>query len=220
MIRTTLPQGWESVSSRRFEPRKQHYGAVMSVPLVQHQRIELATGVSQLLVISRTGSLFPAESRLPQSFVVDMNGIADVDLLFDYYRQSRVGLVTSLVDGETAVLEYQLCGLPVVTTACFDHRTEWVDPLYLRIVPDSPSAIAAAVDGLARMRYDPSRVREAFLKRWNRWIKEPWCDDVSDLLPLSESGHYRTQRVAAAGRGVLGDGHTCARAMPAIGRAG
>jgi glycosyltransferase involved in cell wall biosynthesis len=220
VIRTNLPNGWERLINKPPEATKRYYDAVLSVPLVWHQRVRLAAAVPRLLVVRRPGSLHQVAEWLPKVFTVDMCEVEDVELIQDYYAQSKVGVITSLVDGEQAVLEYQLCGLPVVTTSCLDNRTEWVDPKYLRVVPDKPDAVAAAVQDFIRLKYDPKRVQEAFLRRWDRWIKDPWCDRISDSLPIPESSRYRPRRIAKTGCGVLEGGYAASRAMPTVGRVG
>jgi len=206
--------GWTAPEGDSIEAFPQYYHAVWSGPLLSCQRLNLACQVSRLLVIRRPGSCHPVSKYLPKAFSVDLSVAEDGWLLRDYYRQAQVGLVTSLFGGEEVVCEYQLCGLPVVTTSCFDRRLEFIDPRFLRIVPDDPASIAAAVEEVKRRHYDPQEVRRAFLSRWNTLYKEKLDACFPDFVPLADNRRYRPRRVPETGCRVLGGGAAALRAMP------
>ena len=79
---------------------------------------------------------------------------------------ARVGLCLSEVEGAMRVaVEYQLCGLPVVTVRNRGGRNEFLDPEFSRTVPPDPAAVAAAVRELASLDLPPHEVRAAVLRK-------------------------------------------------------
>lgn len=82
------------------------------------------------------------------------------------YNRARVGLCLSRVEGGNyATTEYQLCGLPVVSTPSEGGRDVFLDPETSRIVEPDTRAVAAAVAELAARRFLPGEVRLRALAR-------------------------------------------------------
>jgi glycosyltransferase involved in cell wall biosynthesis len=76
------------------------------------------------------------------------------------YNRAKVGLcLSSMEGGNYATTEYQLCGLPVVSTPSQGGREVFLDPEISRIVPPTPEAVAQAVAELIALRIAPQVVR-------------------------------------------------------------
>jgi hypothetical protein len=78
--------------------------------------------------------------------------------------QASCGLLLSEVEGpNNACVEYQLCGLPLVTTPARGGREALYDPRFVSIVEPRPEAVEAAVAAWVARPADPWAVREAVL---------------------------------------------------------
>jgi len=156
------------------EPVEQYYRAILVANTQPRKRHGLCAEIEKLLVVTHRicdeGSLYESSIKpmLPKAHFAFAPGLgwADVDDMLGYYSQSRVGVMTSHNDnGCRAFGEYQLCGLPVVSTGCLGGRTDTADPKYFRLVPSTPSFVAAAVAELADLQFSRRQVRSAFISR-------------------------------------------------------
>jgi glycosyltransferase involved in cell wall biosynthesis len=151
------------------------YDAVYTARMAPFKRHELAKEIPSLLIIG--GTVTPEDSdehfqrikaALPEAtFTYDgpkqVLNEQDVNGLLN---KSRVGLCLSAVEGTMyAMVEYLLCGLPVVTTASLGGRDSWLDPRFTRVVADDPQQIAAAVKDLIDRDLCPHMIRSETLIR-------------------------------------------------------
>ena len=151
------------------------YDAVYTARMAPYKRHELAKEIPSLLIIG--GTVTPEDSdehfqrikaALPQAtFTYDgPKQVLNEQDVNDLLNQSRVGLCLSAVECTMyAMVEYLLCGLPVVTTASLGGRDSWLDPRFTRVVADDPQQIAAAVKDLIDRDLCPHMIRSETLIR-------------------------------------------------------
>lgn len=165
------PENWEIIPDC-----EKYYDAVMQAAAVAWKRHWLAADVERLLLITYAHNRNDPEmasymdsikASCPKAMFGSPDGsLLDVDSLSGYFNQSRVGLILSATEGGCrAVAEYQLCGLPVVTTLCRGGRMAYVSPSHMQIVPAEEKAIAAAVNEFTLAQLDPYEIRAAYLKK-------------------------------------------------------
>lgn len=149
---------------------EKYYDAVLMARAVPWKRHKLAKEVPKLLCIAADfgDANYDREMKtdLPSAYFVPSvssdQWITSGECV-GYYVQARSGLMLSACEGECRAFgEYQLCGLPVVTTAANGGRAETADPEFMRIVAPCPTAVAAAVRDVIDQQYDPQQVRLAF----------------------------------------------------------
>lgn len=151
------------------------YDAVYTARMAPFKRHELAREIPSLLIIG--GTVTPEDSDehfqriravLPQAtFTYDgPKQLLNEPEVNHLLNQSRVGLCLSACEGTMyAIVEYLLCGLPVVSTASLGGRDTWLDPRFTRVVADDPQQIAAAVKDLIDRNLCPHMIRSETLIR-------------------------------------------------------
>ena len=150
------------------------YDAVMNARLARWKRMELASDVDRLALITVLGDEeYYAEMRetLPHADWVNF----DAGDKYEYLSQaqinhvlnrSKVGLILSAFEGNNkASIEYLLSGLPVVSTPSKGGRDVFFDPDYCAIVDPSPAAVKNGVQELIDRDINPHHVREQTLKK-------------------------------------------------------
>lgn len=153
------PKEFEAVYVARMHPEKRH---------------ELAAGLRSLLLVGCQSSpgrdpdfyWHTVARSLPNAVFLNASSNKWVPHheCAAQMRRATVGLCLSEYEGAMYVAsEYQLCGLPVVTTGSHGGRSEFFDARYSRVVPPEPTAVARAVRELADMRISPHDVRAAQL---------------------------------------------------------
>ncbi len=106
------------------------------------------------------------------------------------YNAARVGLCLSEKEGGNyATTEYQLAGLPVVSTPSQGGRDVFLDPEISRIVPPSAAAVAKAVAELVRLRIPPREIRLRALLRI-REMRQDFIRLVGGII--AREGHADT----------------------------
>ena len=93
-----------------------------------------------------------------------------------YINQAKVGLCLSADEGAMyASAEYLLCGLPIVSTRSIGGRDAFFDDEYVKIVDDTPEAVAEGVEEMIAMNLNPHRIREKTIAKMKphraRWIE-------------------------------------------------
>ena len=79
---------------------------------------------------------------------------------------AHCGLCLSQVEGAMFVsIEYLLCGIPVVNTANLGGRDVLFSDFSVKTVPDTPEAVAEAVQGFVEHAPDPEKIRAAALEK-------------------------------------------------------
>lgn len=145
------------------------YDAVYTAQLQPFKRLELAAEVEKLFVLTYTPgrpendlpAFCPALGRAAYNRTwVDTAGKNRI------YNESRVGLCLSAVEGPMlASLEYQLAGLPVVSTPSKGGRDTYYHPDSCLVVPPTPRAVQAGVREMAGRQPDPHAIRQRTLAR-------------------------------------------------------
>lgn len=158
-----------------------NYDAVLVGQVEPHKRHGLAASVSRLCCLAHAyhPTVYHAQAvrRQLASAVFPYEpgaGWAKRDAVREFYRQSRTGLLVSGVEAcSRATGEQQLCGLPIVSCGAHAGSLSCSDPDFIRIVPSTPSAVAAAVADLAAElaagRIRAVDVRDSFLVRVNHY---------------------------------------------------
>jgi glycosyltransferase involved in cell wall biosynthesis len=81
--------------------------------------------------------------------------------MHEYINQAKVGLCLSAEEGAMyASAEYLLCGLPVVSTRSLGGRDIFFEDEYVKIVDDTPEAVAEGVQEMMERNLNPQRIRE------------------------------------------------------------
>ena len=151
------------------------YDAVYAAQLQPFKRLALAAEVERLFVLTYTPG--QPENDLP-AFCPALRHAAYNRTWMDgaaknrIYNQSSVGLCLSAVEGPMlASLEYQLAGLPVVSTPSKGGRDTYYHPESCLVVPPDPRAVKAGVRQMAHRNLDPLTIRQRTLARLtaDRW---------------------------------------------------
>ncbi len=151
------------------------YDAVYAAQLQPFKRLQLAAEVEKLFVLTYTPGR--SENDLP-AFCPALRHAAFNRTWVDgpgknrIYNQSRVGLCLSAVEGPMlASLEYQLAGLPVVSTPSQGGRDTYYHPESCLVVSPNPRAVKAGVGQMVHRSPDPLTIRLQTLARLtdDRW---------------------------------------------------
>jgi glycosyltransferase involved in cell wall biosynthesis len=164
----------ERVFTVRARPERP-FTAVYNARMAPFKRHLLAREIPNLLVIggvvteSDSHEYFASlRNAIPQAHfthAIDYRTYSEAEVAA-LLSQARVGLCLSAVEGAMyAAVEYLLCGLPVVSTVSRGGRDEWFDSEYVRIVPDDPGAVHAAVEELIALDLSPHWIRQQTLRR-------------------------------------------------------
>ncbi len=145
------------------------YDAVYTAQLQPFKRLELAAEVERLFVLTYTPGR--PENDLP-AFCPALGHAAYNQTWMDaagknrVYNQSRVGLCLSAVEGPMlASLEYQLAGLPVVSTPSKGGRDTYYHSASCLLVAPDARAVKAGVREMADRSLDPFTIRQRTLAR-------------------------------------------------------
>lgn len=205
------------------------FDAVYNARFAPHKRHELASKVESLALLY--GWLPGEEQRyrdvralLPQAHFIqhEAGGGSYRRLTRDEVclamGRSRVGLCLSPEEGSMrASIEYQLCGLAVVSTRSKGGRDRYLLGPHCAIVDDDPDAVAGAVRRLAEARFDRQHIRNSVLRliRFDRHNFMLALDKllaltfgaeraVADFAPFAGYMRYRSVRDVLAGDGSGG----------------
>jgi glycosyltransferase involved in cell wall biosynthesis len=145
------------------------YDAVYTAQLQPFKRLHLAAEVERLFVLTYTPGR--PENDLP-AFCPALRHAAYNRMWVDgagknrIYNASGVGLCLSAVEGPMlASLEYQLAGLPVVSTPSKGGRDTYYHPESSLVVPSDPGSVQAGVRQMAARNLDPLTIRQRTLAR-------------------------------------------------------
>ncbi len=173
------------------------FDAVLDAQIAPYKRLELAAGVARLLVLT-----YIYEGRFVQSYgdrIRSSLGHAtwangnfwdesyhrlSRSEVADWYKQARVGLCLSAVEGPNlASIQYLLADLPVVSTPSLGGRDVFFSDEYAAVVPPEPSAVARAVEQFVRDRPPAMSIRRKTLEKIYEFRRR-----FGDIL-VRECGH-------------------------------
>ena len=113
---------------------------------------------------------------------------------------ARVGLCLSFAEGtQRAFAEYQLCGLPAVSTTTPGGRNELFDPEFCRLVAAEPLSVNEAVMELAAEKFNPTEIRAACFAKINHH-RERLCDIVQEIWDVAHLSREFRQIFCSAPR--------------------
>jgi glycosyltransferase involved in cell wall biosynthesis len=102
-----------------------------------------------------------------------------------------------------ALVEYLLCGLPVVSTASVGGRDVFFDDEYVKIVEDTPDAVRAGVAEIIRRRVSPELIRARTLERMQAH-RERFVKLVQGMYDAEKNGRrFEAEWPDVLGRGVI-----------------
>ncbi len=145
------------------------YDAVYAAQLRNFKRIGLAAGLESLYVLTytpgRSDNDLPAFCPAVRHASYNRQWLNHEEKL-RIYHQSRVGLCLSAEEGPMlASLEYQLAGLPVVSTRSRGGRDTWYHPESCLIVEATPAAVKAGVRQIISRSPDPGQIRQRVVEK-------------------------------------------------------
>ena len=148
------------------------FDAVYNAQFYGFKRHALAQEIGRLLLIYKMPAdavLTDLRSRFPHAvFANDLDGAHrrfSPEELSVWYGRCAAGLCLSASEGAMRVsMEYQLCGLPVVTTPSLGGRDRYFLDDHVRICRPDPRAIATAVAAFRASPVDPAKIRERVLR--------------------------------------------------------
>ena len=164
------------VCEHAFNPdsgAKKIYDAVYIAAAKKYKRLYLAKKIKKLFVITYfwpdirnekgEWDLHAFEPSIKHAaFNKDRIGRTEINKILNL---SHCGLALSKKEGAMlASMEYQLAGLPVVTTHSIGGRDILLDPEHTIWVDSDPEKIAAAVDKFVKSPPDPFEIRNRTLK--------------------------------------------------------
>lgn len=156
-VRSGQPVQFDAVYNAQFYPFKRH---------------ELASKIEKLLLLYKMPAddvLDGFRQRLPKAtFANNIGGTHrrfTPEELSGWYARSAVGLCLSESEGPMRVsIEYQLCGLPVVTTPSTGGRDRYFIDDHIRFCLPEPNAVAEAVEALRGASFDRMTIRNRTLR--------------------------------------------------------
>ena len=152
------------------------YDAIYTAKIEPFKRHELASKVKRLAIAAHPFGHFkgygvkikhalPEATWLTKNFEKDHFMIPG-DQMVEHINQAKVGLCLSADEGAMyASAEYLLCGLPVVSTRSIGGRDVFFDDEYVKIVDDTPEAVAEGVQEMIDRNIDPHRIREKTIEK-------------------------------------------------------
>jgi len=160
------------------------YDAVFNGRLVPLKRVNLASKVSNLLVIPGHRHEVTTYDSPPEGSVVIDKFLNDTEVS-DYLNLCKVGLILSEVEGANlASSEYLLCGLPVVSTPSVGGRDVFFDSYNSIISPPNADDVVKGVQELVHRldtgEINPHEVRNAQIKRIHEHRKRLY--DLLDVI--------------------------------------
>ncbi len=154
---------------------RKDFDAVLNAQMEDFKRHELAVDVRNLALITYRIDYQPSyferiRALLSHADWLNFSSGSYVMLpAAEVSRQvsrARVGLILSAVEGANyATVEYLLSGIPVVSTRCRGGREVFFDERCVRVVDDTPSAVAEGVRDLIARDLEPEFVRACVLER-------------------------------------------------------
>jgi hypothetical protein len=165
------PEAWPLKSQPKY------YDAVLNAPAVPWMRHHLAARIPRLLVVIHGSEESSPEAThryanklqtetLSKAYIAIHGEEVPPSLANWFHSQSKVGLALSEYGGgERTVGEYQLSGIPVISTMHTGGRCELTDPYHMAIVPSNPDVIADTVRMMIARAIPAAEIRETFLQK-------------------------------------------------------
>lgn len=199
-LQAVFCNGSAFLSADIFHPipaSKKSFEAVYDAVLSPYKRHYLASGISELALITYTKHDSTTEyvqstiDILPRA--TWLNGKPDGELVLlgasevnQCINRARAGLCLSAREGFMyASAQYLLAGLPIVTTQSTGGRDIFYDPAFVRTVDDDPDEVAAAVSELCDDPPPPESIRKATLSAF-RPFRNRFVELMQDLLAGSD----------------------------------
>lgn len=167
------------------------FDAVYNGQLLPYKRHELAELVDSLalIVYQRTRSQAHDEcaARIREqlkhaTLLNDSNQFIPPIEISKHLSRAKVGLCLSAEEGPMAAcIEYLLTGLQVVSTKSLGGRDVFFDDEYVKVVDDTPEAVAAAVKELAKRDVAPEKIRERTLEKMQEH-RDRFVRLINDIL--------------------------------------
>jgi glycosyltransferase involved in cell wall biosynthesis len=160
-VEATAVKKFDALYTAKLEPFKRHHLAcnVKNLAIAAHP-----FGYSKRYGNEIKNKL-PEATWLTKNFEKDQFMIP-AEEMYKYINQARVGLCLSAEEGAMyASAEYLLCGLPVVSTKSIGGRDLFFDDEYVKIVDDTPEAVAEGVKEMMNRKIDPYHIREKTIEK-------------------------------------------------------
>ena len=151
-----LPKQYDAVYIARITPFKRHFLAsqIRSLHLIGHPAWK-AKEVS-----------YTEEVVHHQLKHAVWSSHVDVKMIPAEIAKARCGLCLSKAEGAMfASIEYLLCGIPVVNTPSLGGRDVMFPDFAVKTVPDTPGAVAEAVQEFVEHAPEPEKIRAAALEK-------------------------------------------------------
>ena len=152
--------------------RPKKFDALYIARLSPFKRHPLAAKIKSLHLIGFKVWWIPDEEKYSEDIVSNQlkhavwTRFVDAKNIPAEIAAARCGLCLSAVEGAMFVsIEYLLCGIPVVNTANIGGRDVLFPDFAVKTVPDTPEAVAAAVQEFAEHAPEPEKIRAAALEK-------------------------------------------------------
>ncbi|MBR4255336.1 MAG: glycosyltransferase [Lentisphaeria bacterium] len=148
------------------------YDAIYIARLSPFKRHPLAAKIASLRLIGDRCYWIPGEAKYSDDIV--FNQLKHAVWTPHIYARgipaeiaaAHCGLCLSQTEGAMFVsIEYLLCGIPIVNTSSLGGRDELFPDFAVKTVPDTPEAIAEAVQSFVEHAPDPEKIRAAALEK-------------------------------------------------------
>ena len=152
--------------------RPKKFDAIYVARLSPFKRHPLAAKIKSLRLIGSKAWWSPKEEKYSDEILSNQLKHAKWSRHIDgknipaEIAQAHCGLCLSEVEGAMFVsIEYLLCGIPVVSTKSLGGRDVMFPDFAVKTVPDTPEAVAEAVQEFVEHVSEPERVRAAALEK-------------------------------------------------------
>lgn len=175
-----------------IEPIQKDWNAIYATRLNPLKRIELASEVPNCHIVGKAHPEWDPpnyERELKKRYPhLKFEGGVDFKEIPRILSRSDVGLILSAAEGASRItVEYQLCGLPVVSTRAKGGRLEFLHPELSRVVPTDPQSVQKAVKDLRVQKLDPYEIR-AHILRVLRNHRYRYAEVVQDIWDKTQIG--------------------------------
>ena len=146
------------------------YDAIYIARITPFKRHALASKIKSLRLIGAKSWWIPQEEQYSEEIVSNRLKHAVWSFHVDAKKipleiaTARCGLCLSQAEGAMfASIEYLLCGIPIVNTPSLGGREVFFPDFAVKTVPDTPEAVAEAVQEFVEHAPDPEKIRAAVL---------------------------------------------------------
>lgn len=175
------------------------YNAVYIAQASRYKRIELATDVESLAIISYSNTNHDDYDEKYVQAIEELPSVINKKIFLSDYQvsksinQAKCGLILSAFEGANfATTEYLLCGIPIVSIPSYGGRDVFFDSYNHVLTQPDKYAIKKAVEYIVSKSRDRQKIRQDTLQKMNdfRTVFNNFIHHTFPSVLLNENGLY------------------------------